>query len=98
MESESEQDRSFLPLTIIDSIKFLFSNLGLAEPPCLHHWRPACLRGYSTLRREGVPARHCDLCKHTEQLTKAEFYAQFGQYFDELRENLRVHEPNIRRR
>ena len=38
---------------------------------CRHKWRPA-------ITSKG-PARHCYFCGHTEKLTEAEFYAQFGR-------------------
>ena len=39
--------------------------------PCEHDWRPA-------ITSLG-PARYCDICTVTEQITEAEFYAQFGR-------------------
>lgn len=43
----------------------------LSTPKCPHPWRPA--------RTSKGPARYCYRCDITEQLTEAEFYAQFGR-------------------
>ena len=43
----------------------------LTEPPCKHHWRPAL--------GMNLPVRYCDICERHEEMTEAEFYAQFGK-------------------
>lgn len=53
-------------------IKRLSSVLAwLSGATCPHIWRPA-------MTSVG-PAKHCPHCKSTEQITLAEFYAQFNR-------------------
>jgi hypothetical protein len=45
--------------------------LQMTIAKCAHVWRPALYYN--------APSRYCDVCKHVENISEAEFYAHFGR-------------------